>query len=375
MSTDEKIIKNKVGLLKLAEILGSVSEACNVMGYSRDSFYRFKELYENGGALALREISRRKPCPKNRVEEHVEKAVVEIALEKPALGQVRVANELTKRGLFVSPTGVRSVWLRHDLETFRKRLKALEAKAAPEHLVLTEEQLRAMERAREEKEAHGEIESAHPGYLGTQDTYYVGTIKSVGRIYQQTFLDTYAKVAFAKLYDRKNALVAADLLNDRVLPFLEEHEIPLLRVLTDRGTEYCGQREHHEYELYLAVENIDHSRTKARHPQTNGICERFHRTIQEEFYATAFRKKLYTSLEELQADLDAWLEEYNRTRPHSGKYCYGKTPMQTFLDSLALAREKMLDRLLCEGRREGGAEEGAAAPSAASTVTGMSDQV
>jgi len=199
MSTEEKIIKNKVGLLKLSEMLGSVSEACKVMGYSRDSFYRFKELYEKGGQLALREISRRKSCPKNRVEEHVEKAVVEIAfLEKPAFGQVRVANELTKRGLFVSPTGVRSIWLRHDVETFRKRLKALEAKAAQEHLVLTEEQLRALERAREEKEAHGEIETAHPGYLGAQDTYYVGTIKSIGRIYQQTFLDTYAKVAFAK---------------------------------------------------------------------------------------------------------------------------------------------------------------------------------
>jgi hypothetical protein len=158
----------------------------------------------------------------------VEKAVMEIALEKPAFGQVGVADELTKRGLFVSPTGVCSVWLRHDLETFRKRLKALEAKAAPEHLVLTEEQLRAMERAREEKEAQGEIESAHPGYLGTHDTYYVGTIKRVGRIYQQTFLDTYTKVAFAKLYDRKNALMAADLLNDRVLPFFEEHAIPLL---------------------------------------------------------------------------------------------------------------------------------------------------
>ena len=343
MSTDEKIIKNKVGLLKLAELLGNVAEACKVMGYSRDSFYRFKELHEKGGELALREISRRKPCPKNRVEEHIETAVIEIALEKPAFGQVRVANELTRRGLFVSPTGVRSVWLRHDLETFRKRLKALEAKAAQEHLVLTEEQLRALERAREEKEAYGEIETLHPGYLGTQDTYYVGTIKSIGRIYQQTFLDTYAKVAFAKLYDRKNALVAADLLNDRVLPFFEEHEIPLLRVLTDRGTEYCGQREHHEYELYLAVENIDHSRTKARHPQTNGICERFHRTLQEEFYATAFRKKLYTSLEELQADLDQWLDEYNRTRSHSGKYCYGKTPMETFADSISLAREKMLD--------------------------------
>lgn len=345
MNTDQKIIKNKVGLLKLSEMLGSVSEACKIMGYSRDSFYRFQELYEKGGELALREISRRKPCPKNRVDGPIEEAVLAMALDKPAYGQVRVANELTKQGKFVSPTGVRSVWLRHDLETFRKRLKALEAKAAQEHLILTEDQLHAMERAREEKEAHGEIETAHPGYLGSQDTYYVGTIKSVGRIYQQTFVDTYSKVAMAKLYDRKNALVAADMLNDRVLPFFEEHQVPLLRTLTDRGTEYCGQRDHHEYELYLAVENIDHTRTKARHPQTNGICERFHRTIQEEFYATAFRKKLYLTLEDLQTDLDAWLKEYNFNRTHSGKYCYGKTPMQAFLDSAYLAKEKMLDSL------------------------------
>ncbi len=162
---------------------------------------------------------------------------------------------------------------------------------------------------------------------------------------QQTFIDTYSKVAFAKLYDRKNALVAADMLNDRVLPFFEENDVPLLRILTDRGTEYCGQREHHEYQLYLAVENIDHSKTWAKSPQTNGICERFHRTMQDEFYSIAFRKKLYSSLDQLQADLDVWLEEYNQHRPHSGKYCFGKTPVQTFMDSRHLAHEKQLDRL------------------------------
>jgi hypothetical protein len=122
--------------------------------------------------------------------------------------------------------------------------------------------------------------------------------------------------------------------------------VRLLRVLTDGGTEYCGSLEHHEYELYLALEDIDHSKTKAYHPQTNGICERFHKTIQQEFYAVAFRKKLYTLLEQLQVDVDEWLRTYNEERPHSGKYCCGKTPLETFRASKHLAQEKMLERLL-----------------------------
>jgi transposase InsO family protein len=290
----------------------------------------------------LQELTRRKPCPKNRVPLEVEEAVCRVALEKPAWGQVRVSNELRAQGVFISPCGIRCVWQRHDLETFKKRLKALEAKVAQEHIVLTEEQVKALERAKEEKEAHGEIETEHPGYLGAQDTFYVGTLKGVGRIYQQTFIDTYAKVAMAKLYDRKNALVAADLLNDRVLPFFEEQGIPLLRILTDRGSEYCGNREYHEYELYLQVEGIEHTKTKTKSPQTNGICERFQRTVLNEFYQVAFRTKVYSSAEELQVDLDTWLSEYNDKRPHSGKYCYGKTPMQTFIDAIPMTREKMI---------------------------------
>jgi len=342
MTIQEKVIKNKAGLLQLAKELGNVSRACKIFGYSRDSFYRFKELYDRGGELALQELTRRKPCPKNRVAAEVEETVCRMALEKPAWGQLRVSNELRARGVFVSPCGVRCVWQRHDIETFKKRLKALEAKVAQDNLILTEEQLKALEKAKDDKEAHGEIETEHPGYLGAQDTFYVGSLKGVGRIYQQTFIDTYTKVAMAKLYDRKNALVAADLLNDRVLPFFEGHDLPLLRILTDRGSEYCGNREYHEYQLYLTIEGIDHTKTKTKSPQTNGICERFQRTVLNEFYQVAFRTKVYSSVEDLQADLDKWLKEYNETRPHSGKYCYGKTPMQTLLDALPMTREKMI---------------------------------
>jgi len=346
MTTAQKIIKNKVGLLGLAKQLGNVSRACKILGYSRDSFYRYKQLYETGGEAALQEISRKKPIPKNRVDPEIEERVVKLAILQPAWGQLRVSNNLRKEGIFISPGGVRSVWLRHDLETLKKRLKALEAKAAQEGLVLTEDQVVAMERAKQEKEAHGEIETEHPGYLGAQDTFYVGTLKGVGRIYQQTFIDTYCKVAFAKVYDRKNALAAADLLNDRVVPFFEEHDVPLLRILTDRGTEYCGKREDHEYQLYLTLEDIDHSKTKARSPQSNGICERFHKTVLNEFYRVAFRKKIYNTLDQLQADLDIWLEHYNEERTHSGKYCFGKTPMQTFKDSIPLVKEKTLNNTL-----------------------------
>lgn len=340
LNTTDKIIKHKVGLLNLAEELGNVSQACKVMGMSRDTFYRYKSAVEEGGVEALLDKNRRKPNLKNRVDGQVEQAVIAYAIDYPAHGQHRASNELRKQGIFVSGSGVRSVWVRHQLANFKSRLKALEAKVAEDKIILTESQLAALEKKKYDDEACGEIETAHPGYLGSQDTFYVGTFKGVGRVYQQTFVDTYSKVAFAKLYTTKTPITAADLLNDKVLPFFEQENLPMLRILTDRGTEYCGRVEQHDYQLYLALNDIEHTKTKTQSPQTNGICERFHKTILQEFYQVTLRKKIYADLETLQKDLDEWLQYYNNERTHQGKICCGRTPMETLLDGKKIWKEK-----------------------------------
>ncbi len=340
-SFNQNIIKHKVGLLNLAEELGNVSKACKLMGFSRDTFYRYQSARDEGGVEALLEKNRRKPNLKNRVDQMTEDAVVAFATDFPAHGQTRASNELRKLGIFVSPSGVRSIWLRHNLYNFKLRLRSLEKLSAEQGIVLTEAQVQALEKKADDDLAHGEIETAHPGYLGSQDTFYVGTIKGVGRIYQQTFVDTYSKWAAAKLYTTKTPITAADMLNDKVLPFFEAQDMGILRVLTDRGTEYCGRVEKHDYELFLGVCNIEHTKTKARHPQTNGICERFHKTILNEFYQVAFRRTLYTSLDSLQADLDVWIDDYNTKRTHQGKMCCGRTPMETMIDGKQVWEERV----------------------------------
>ena len=337
----QNIIKHKLGLLNLAQELGNISKACKVMGLSRDTFYRYQNAVQQGGVQALIDANRRKPNLQNRVAPETEDAVIAFALEQSAFGQMRTSNELRKKGIFISASGVRSVWLRHNLENFKKRLSNLEQHVAQTGEVLTEAQVSALERKRDDDAAYGEIETAHPGYLGSQDTFYVGTIKGVGRIYQQTFVDTYSKWATAKLYTTKTPITAADLLNDRVLPYFESQGMGIIRILTDRGTEYCGKAETHDYQLYLAVNDIEHTKTKAAHPQTNGICERFHKTILQEFYQITFRKKIYRSIEELQHDLDEWLWYYNNERTHQGKMCCGRTPLQTLIDGKEVWRNKI----------------------------------
>lgn len=210
-------------------------------------------------------------------------------------------------------------------------------------MILTESQVQALEKKKHDDEACGEVETAHPGYLGSQDTFYVGTLKGVGRVYQQTFVDTYSAVAQAKLYTTKTPITAADMLNDKVLPYFEEQDLPVLRILTDRGTEYCGKPEQHDFQLFLAINDIEHTRTKAKSPQTNGICERFHKTILQEFYQVTFRKKIYETVEDLQADLDVWIEHYNNERTHQGKRCCGRTPFETMIEGKEIWKAKFIN--------------------------------
>lgn len=349
MTQQQYIIKRKLNILDFAEQLGNISEACRKLGVSRQHYYDIKGAIEEHGVDGLLAQARNKPRIGNRVPESVEQRVLNYSLEFPTHGQARVANELKLEGVILSPGGIRSIWLRHGLEKKNLRLKRLEAWSADEANILTENQVRALETAKQEKEAHGEIESFHPGFLLGQDTFYVGWIKGIGKIYQQTAIDTYSNVGFAKLYTDKTAVTAADLLNDQVLPFFDQYNIPLLRVLTDRGTEYCGRKENHPFQLFLYLNEIEHTKTKARHPQTNGITERFNQTILDEFYTVFFRKKLYRTLAEIQEDLDIFLEKYNSHRTNQGKYCKGRTPLDTFSDGLDLCSQYLPDRKIHQG--------------------------
>jgi transposase InsO family protein len=343
MTQRQYIISRKLNILDLGRTLGNISEACRKLGVSRQHYYDIKTAIEEDGLEGLLEKSRRAPRIGNRVAPEIEQKVLDYSLAFPTHGQMRAANELKKVGIILSAGGIRSIWLRHTLHLKKFRLKRLEQWAAENTHILTEGQIAALEQVKEDREAYGEVESPHPGFLVAQDTCYIGYIKGIGKIYQQTGIDTHSNLGFAKVYLDKTSLTAADLLNDKVLPFFDEQSIKVLRILSDNGPEYCGRAENHPYQLFLHLNGIEHTRIRVRHPQTNGAVERLNQTIQEEFYKVAFRKKLYRSLEEIQTDLDEFMAWYNLERTNQGRYCQGRTPLATFRDGLALYNQYVYD--------------------------------
>lgn len=345
MTQQQYVIRRKLNILELGEQLGNVSLACKNLGISRQHFYDIKNVIAEEGLDGLLEKTKRVPRSLNRVPKEIEDKLLDHSLKYPSWGQVRMSNELKKLNYTISSGGVRSVWVRHNLQTVALRLKRLEEWSKNENNILTESQVQALENAREEKQVHGEIETHHPGFLLGQDTYYVGYIKGVGKIYQQTGIDTFSNVGFAKLYNDKTSLAAADFMNDKVLPFFDKEMMSVLRVLTDRGLEYCGPVETHKFELFLHLNDIEHTKTKARHPQTNGCVERLNQIIQNEFYAVAFRKKIYTSLQEMQIDLDKFMYEYNYERTNQGKHCRGKTPAETLEAGYELYKKYVIQKM------------------------------
>jgi transposase InsO family protein len=333
MSTKEKLIKARVGMLALAEELKNISLACKRAGISRSHFYEIKDAFERYGPDGLAPVARRKPRMPNQTPPEVERRILEMTAQFPTYSYLRISMQLKLVGVGVSPAAVRGVWLRHGLTLKIQRLLWLEQKTASEGGILTERQIRLLQKHRgrlADPEQH--VEAPRPGYLLCQDTYFVGTIKGVGRIYMQTVIDAHCSLAFGKLYLSKVPMTAVDVLHDRVLPFYEDHGVDIQHLLTDNGREFCGRELHHPFELFLAINQIEHRNTKIHSPETNGFCERFNRTIKEEFFSVAFRKTFYERLNQLQKDLDHYLEFYNRERSHQGYRTKGRTPYRAFLE-------------------------------------------
>lgn len=339
MTTSSKIARRKLSLLELASEMSNVSKACRIVGYSRQQFYEIRRNFQTYGSQGLLD---RLPGPKgphpNRVSEEIEKAILEHCLHNPTHGCVRVAQELQLKGTSVSSGGIRGVWSRHNLTTKHERLLRLERAVSKSTFKLTEQQARLLERFSPEfRERH--IQTSAPGELVAVDTFMVGSLKGIGRIYLQTAIDCYSRYAWGRLYTNKLPVTAVHLLNTDVLPFFEKHKCPIHTVLSDNGREFCGRPERHPYELFLQLEGIEHRTTQIRRPQSNGFIERLHRTLLDEHFRTKGREKWYESLEPMQKDLEVYLKHYNTERPHQGRNMNGKTPIFIFSEGLKKLKE------------------------------------
>lgn len=334
MTTKDKVARRKLSLLELATDMDNVSKACKIMGYSRQQFYEIRRNFQTFGAEGLidRLPGAKGPHP-NRVSAEIEQAILDHALQHPSHGPLRVAHELMLKGIQVSSGGVRGVWSRHDLLTRHQRLLRLEKHVSGKKIDLSDEQIRLLERFSPEfRERH--IETRYTGDLVAVDTFFVGHLKGVGKVYLQTVIDCYSRYAWGRLYTSKMPVTAVHVMNNDVLPTFEAHDATITTVLSDNGREFCGRPDRHPYELFLQLEEIEHRTTRVRRPQSNGYVERLHRTLLDEHFRIMGRTKFYESIDEMQADLETYLIVYNTERPHQGRNMNGRTPAAVFLEGL-----------------------------------------
>jgi len=328
----EKVAWQRLSVLELAQALGNVSEACRQRGMDRTSFYQYKRQFQTHGLEGLKDLPPVHKTHPMTTPQAVVDRILALSLEHPGWGCTRLSDMLKLQGVSVSSPTVQNILIKHGMGGKYDRLLKLEEKAEKEPITLTADQIRLIEKANPcYRERH--VESSRPGELLAQDTFYVGQLKGVGKVYLQAVVDTYGSYAFGFLHITKLPACSVAVLHNDALPFYREKGITVNAVLTDNGREYCGT-EAHPYEVYLALNDIEHRKTKVRRPQTNGFVERFNRTALDEFFRTAFRERFYDTVDQLQADLDAWLDHYNNERPHRGYRNMGKRPTDTVTEYL-----------------------------------------
>lgn len=326
-NAEQKIVEGRLSVLELAGALGNVSEACRRRGLSRTQFYEYKRRFQTHGIEGLKDLPPiHHSHPQTTPPEIVERLLA-MSLEQPAWGCNRLSDQLKLEGISLSAVTVQNILNKNEMGGRYDRWLKLEQQYSEHVIELTGEQVRFLEKFNPAfRERH--VESSRPGELLCADTFQVGNLKGLGRVYMHAVVDTYGSYAFAFLHTSKRPEAAVAVLHNDVLPFYRQKKLAVQAVLTDNGREFCG-RDSHPYEVYLELNDIEHRKTKVRRPQTNGFVERFHLTALNEFYRLAFRTKFYQSVELLQEDLDVWLVHYNTERPHQGYRNMGRRPIET----------------------------------------------
>ena len=321
MTKDERIINFKYSVLHHARENKNITLTCKIFQISRTIYYDWLKRFIKFGYLGLQDKKKAKPKIPNQIKPDTEQIIHNYIMNYPTHRPKRIANELRLQGIRISETDIYHVLCRKQLNHRLDRLFYAQEKS--DNPIVTERCLREITKR---KLPH--IYAYYPGYLFCQDTFYVGTIKGLGRIYQQTDMDAYTGFGFVKVYTDKTVVSAIDFLEIKVLPVYQGRNIALDRILTDNGKEYSTHWPdgHHGYETFLKQNMIRHTRIKPRSPQSNGIVERFNRTLLEEFYQIAMIKKVYSSLSQLQDELDQFMTYYNFKRTHPGYRLKGKIP-------------------------------------------------